>query len=220
VRARFQNVPPLLHCKTLCHFYLVKSFECRDILQRLAHPVTKTELMHAKRILIIGVAVGLPVPLFADALVSGSVYFDSEKTYEEVKRLAAQGDNEGISKLIADRHVSQPVTNDVEVSVIPSAQTPYGLVEFRFHDGTIPYWSLAKCVKPSSPDVPVAEPSPVPNLSQEASENLPAATPSPSHHVVHHAKRRMHRYWHLVNGHLYWSPVPLKGSDETSARSQ
>jgi hypothetical protein len=174
---------------------------------------------------MIGLAIGFPVPLFADALASGSVYFDSEQTYEEVKRLAAQGDNEGISKLIADRHVSQPVPNDVEVSVITSGQAPDGLVEFRFQNGATPYWSLAKWVRPSSPGVPVLEPVPSPNPSQ-ASRDLPVATPSPlgvpshSHRVVHHGKRRMHRYWHLVNGHLYWSPVPLKASEETPGRSQ
>jgi hypothetical protein len=176
--------------------------------------------MQAKSILMISLAIGFPVPLFADALVSGSVYFDSEQTYEEVKRLAAQGDNEGISKLIADRHVSQPIPNDVEVSVITSGQVPDGLVEFRFQDGTTPYWSLAKWVKPSSPGVPAPEPAASPNPGQEASRELPAATPSRSHHVTHHSKRRMHRYWHMVNGHLYWSPVPLKASDKTPERSQ
>ena len=175
--------------------------------------------MQTKSILMIGLAIGFPVPLFADALASGSVYFDSEQTYEEVKRMAAQGDNEGISKLIADRHVSQPVPDDVEVSVITSGQAPYGLVEFRFQDGATPYWSLAKWVKPSSPSVPAPEPGPVPNPSQ-AFRDVPVATPSPSHRVVHHAKHRMHHYWHLVNGHLYWSPVPLKAPDKAPARSQ
>lgn len=197
------------------------AFAPHDGLQRVAHAITETDCMHAKRFLMIGLAIGFPVPLFADALVSGSVYFDSEQTYEEVKRLAAQGDNQGISKLIADRHVSQPVANDVEVSVVPSAQAPYGLIEFRFRDGTTPYWSLAKCVRPSSPGVPEPEPPPAPIPDQEALRDLPAATsPGASHHVVHHAKRRMHRYWHLVNGHLYWSPVPLKNSEKTPARSQ
>jgi hypothetical protein len=177
--------------------------------------------MQTKSILMIGLALGFPVPLFADALVSGSVYFDSRQTYEEVKRLAAQGDNEGISKLIADRHVSQPVPDDVEVSVITSGQAPDDLIEFRFQDGATPYWSLAKWVRPSSPSVLIPEPAPAPapNPSQ-ASRDLPLAAPSPSHRVVHHAKRRMHRYWHLVNGHLYWSPVPLRAPDKTPARSQ
>jgi hypothetical protein len=168
---------------------------------------------------MIGLAIGFPVPLFADALVSGSVYFDSEQTYEEVKRLAAQGDNDGISRLIADRRVSQPVPEDVEVSVITSGHAPDGLVEFRFRNGATPYWSLAKSVRPNSPSAPVLEPAPAPNPSQ-GSRDLPAATPSLSHRVVHHAKRRLHRYWHLVNGHLYWSPVPLKAPDKTPARSQ
>jgi len=183
-------------------------------------PLLNPKLMETKSILITALAIGFPVSLLADVLVSGSVYFDSTQTYEEVKRLAAQGDNQGISKLIADRHVSQPVPNDVEVSINSSGQAPYGLVEFRFQGKPTPYWSLAKCVKASSPSLSVTEPEPVPapNPSQ-ASRALPAATPSPatvsgrSHRVVHHGQRRVHRYWHLVNGHWRWSPVPLRSSD-------
>lgn len=176
--------------------------------------------MNAKRILITGLAIGFPICLCADVLVSGSVYFDSEQTYEEAKRLAEQGDNQAISKLIADRHVSQPMTNDVEVSVIGPGRTPDGLVEFRFQDGPTPYWSLAKWVKAGASSLPVPAPSPA-----QATDASPAATPSPvgvprrPHHLVHRGQRRHHRYWHLVNGHWYWSPVPLKSSRESPARS-
>lgn len=181
--------------------------------------------MQSKSVLMIGLAIGFPVSLFAAVLTSGSVYFDSEQTYEEVKKLAAQGDNEGISKLIADRHVSRPVADDLEISVISPEQSPDGLVEFRFQSGATPYWSLAKWVKPSAAGVPGPQLVPTPNPDQ-AVQDLPEPTPDPEsipshpHHVVHHAKHRMHHFWHLVNGHLYWSPVPLKTSSETSRRPE
>jgi len=46
------------------------------------------------------------VPVFADTLVVGSVYFDSLQTLNEVIKLSAQHDNEGIAKLIGNGHVS------------------------------------------------------------------------------------------------------------------
>jgi len=45
------------------------------------------------------------VPVFADTLVVGSVYFDSLQTLKEVIKLSAQHDNEGIAKLIENGHV-------------------------------------------------------------------------------------------------------------------
>ena len=47
------------------------------------------------------------VPVFADTLVVGSVYFESLQTLNEVIKLSAQHDNEGIAKLIANGHVKQ-----------------------------------------------------------------------------------------------------------------
>ena len=44
-------------------------------------------------------SVATAVPVFADTLVSGSVYFDSQQTLEEVVKLSAEKDNEGISQI-------------------------------------------------------------------------------------------------------------------------
>ena len=50
------------------------------------------------------------VPVFAETLVTGSVYFDSQKTLEEVVKLSAERDNQSILKLISNGQVSQPST--------------------------------------------------------------------------------------------------------------
>lgn len=166
--------------------------------------------MKTKSVLMTFLVMMSPASLFADVLVSGSVYFDSQQTFDEVKKLAAQGDNTEISRLISDGHVSKPVLNELEVSVLSPGQHSGSPVEFRFKDKPTTYWTVAKFIKAGSPSVSVTDPA----LSQAPSPTPaptsgPALQPSRSHHA-HHRYHHLHRYWHSVNGHLRWSPVPLK----------
>src|ERR1700736_4818763 len=72
------------------------------------------------------------VPVFADTLVVGSVYFDSIQTLNEVIKLSAQHDNEGIAKLINNGHVSNQTGEEIDVVVLTSGSTPESPAEFRF----------------------------------------------------------------------------------------
>jgi hypothetical protein len=67
--------------------------------------LTQTKLSLAAPFVIIALFI-TSTPVFADTLVAGSVYFDSEQTSKEVINLSAQHDNEGIAKLIKNGHIS------------------------------------------------------------------------------------------------------------------
>ena len=71
-------------------------------------------------------------PVFADTLVVGSVYFDSEQTLKEVINLSAQHDNEGIAKLIKNGHISDRTREEQDIVVLISGSTPESPAEFRF----------------------------------------------------------------------------------------
>src|ERR1700747_188880 len=86
------------------------------------------------------------VPVFADTLVVGTVYFDSAQTLNEVIRLSAQHDNEGIAKLIENGHVSTRTGADIDIVVLTSGSTPESPAEFRFLNGPTTYWTLTKNV--------------------------------------------------------------------------
>lgn len=176
-------------------------------------------------VLMASFAVAFPAHLFADVLVSGSVYFDSAQTFEEVKRLAAQGDNTAIARLISDGHVSKPVTSETEVSVIAPGQRSDSPVEFRFKDKPATYWTVAKFVKMTSPSAAATDlgpgPATGPTPAQAAGPAPAAAAPTPATARSHPGRRgyhTTHRYWHLVDGHWRWSPVPLNPSDRPSER--
>src|SRR6266446_2957683 len=64
------------------------------------------------------------VPVFADTLVVGSMYFDSEQTLKEVINLSAQHDNEGIAKLIQNGHVSNQTGEEMDIVVLISGSKP------------------------------------------------------------------------------------------------
>jgi hypothetical protein len=75
------------------------------------------------------------VPVFADTLLVGSVYFDSEQTLKEVINLSAQHDNEGIAKLIQSGHISDQTREEKDIVVLISGSTPESPAEFRFLNG-------------------------------------------------------------------------------------
>src|SRR5258707_6013886 len=72
------------------------------------------------------------VPVFADTLVVGSMYFDSEHTLKEVITLSAQHDNEGIARLIKNGHISDRTRKEMDIVVLISGSTPESPAEFRF----------------------------------------------------------------------------------------
>src|SRR5260370_1732326 len=72
------------------------------------------------------------VPVFADTLVVGSMYFDSEQTLKEVINLSAQHDNEGIAKLIQNGHISDLTREEKDIVVLISGSTPESPAEFPF----------------------------------------------------------------------------------------
>ncbi len=85
-------------------------------------------------------------PVFADTLVAGSVYFDSVQTLNEVNKLSAQHDNEGIAKLTENGHISKQTGGEMDIVVLLSGSTPDDPAEFRFLNGPTTYWTLTRNV--------------------------------------------------------------------------
>jgi hypothetical protein len=148
------------------------------------------------------------VPALADTLVVGSIYFDSQKTLDEVVQLSAQKDNDSILKLIQNGHVSQQIDSDKEIVVLTAGLTPDSPAEFRFPSAPTTYWTLTKFVAKSVEPSPTPTPPPAPATTPEQS-------PSPT------AKRKQVEsendspfndehgqvIWHKVDGKWKWYPV-------------
>lgn len=148
------------------------------------------------------------VPVFADTLEVGTVYFDSKETLNEMIKLSAQHDNDAIAKLINQNgHVRNQTAADTNIIVLTTGSTPESPAEFRFVNGTTSYWTLTKYL------ADVARPIP---------ESTPTLTPEPTPvHIVsptaHHT--RLHesnnpfdddngqRIWHQVDGKWKWYPA-------------
>ena len=150
------------------------------------------------------------VPVFADTLVVGSIYFDSEQTLKEVITLSAQHDNEGIAKLIQNGHISDLTREEKDIVVLISGSTPESPTEFFFLNGSTPFWTLTKNVTNFAKPTPT----PLPTLTLEATP-LPTESPTPS--SKHHNRQneinapftgdKSKRVWHQVNGKRKWSPA-------------
>src|SRR5271157_3727299 len=162
------------------------------------------------------------VPVFADTLVVGSIYFDSEQTLKEVINLSAQHDNEGIAKLIQNGHISDQTREEKDIVVLISGSTPESPAEFRFFNGPTTYWTMTKNVTnlakplPTSTPVPTATSTPTP-----APTESPTPTPTSEHHRRQHESNAPfdddngRRIWHQVDGKWKWYPansrhVPVK----------
>lgn len=162
-------------------------------------------------------------PLFADTLVGGSVYFDSVQTLNEVIRLSAQHDNEGIAKLIENGHVSNQTGADMDIVVLTSGSAPDSPAEFRFLNGPTTYWTLTKNVtnftRPisSSTPVPTVAPQPTPTPAPQSTatpQSKPKAAESPTASSQHSQQRHEsnapfdddngQRIWHRVDGKWKW----------------
>lgn len=140
------------------------------------------------------------VPVLADTLVSGSVYFDSQKTLEEVVKLSAEKDNASILKLIDNGHVSQRTDSDKDIAVITAGLTPESPAEFRFLSGPTTYWTLTKFVTKSIEPAPTSTPDRSLSLTAQrksgASENDAAPDDDNGQRV-----------WHKVDGKWKWYPA-------------
>jgi hypothetical protein len=156
--------------------------------------------------------------VFADTLVSGSIYFDSQETLKEVVKLSAAKDNESILKLINDGHVSQQTNTDKDIVVLTIGLTSDSPAEFRFVNEPATYWTLTKFV---SKEV-AAGPTPTPTPEQTAA---PAATPEAMATPTEKTEKRHwresennnpldddhgRRVWHKVDGRWKWYPVNRK----------
>ena len=157
----------------------------------------------------------LSVPVFADTLVSGSVYFDSQETLEEVVKLSAAKDNESILRLINSGHVSQQTDSNKDIVILTNGLTSESPAEFRFLSGPTTYWTLTKFVTKEA----AVEPTPTP-----APEEFPAASATPESSPASSEKRRERdsgnndpsdddngqRIWHKVDGRWKWYPAHRK----------
>ena len=148
------------------------------------------------------------VPVFADTLVSGSIYFDSQATLEEVIKLSAANDNESILKLINNGRVSPQTDSDKDIVVITSGVTPESPAEFRFSSGPTTYWTLTKFVTKGV----VVEPTPSPPTP--VPEQSPTVTAKTQRQETENNDRldddNGRRVWHKVNGVWKWHPANKK----------
>jgi hypothetical protein len=161
-------------------------------------------------------------PVFADTLVVGSVYFDSLQTLNEVIKLSAQHDNEGIAKLIANGHVSNQTAAEMDIVALITGSSPEDPAEFRFLNGPTTYWTLTKNVTNFTRPIPTSAPVPTPTPTPEPTP-VPATSPTPTskHYQRQHESNgpfdddNGQRIWHKVDGKWKWYPankhhVPVK----------
>ena len=172
------------------------------------------------------------VPVFADTLLVGSVYFDSLQTLSEVNKLSAQHDNDGIAKLAENGHIRPQIATDMDIVVLLSGTTPEDPAEFRFLNGPTTYWTLTKNVANLSKPIAVSTPTPGPiaaatprPTATPTLESAPAPTESPTATSKHYQRQHEsnapfdddngRRIWHKVDGKWKWyldnkHPVPVK----------
>jgi hypothetical protein len=147
------------------------------------------------------------VPVFADTLVVGSVYFDSLQTLNEVIKLSAQHDNEGIAKLIGNGHVKNQTEAEMNITVLTSGSRPEDPAEFRFLNDPTTYWTVMKNVTTLSRSIPSSTPVPTPARTPEAT---PPPTESPTLTSKQYKRKTPfdddngQRIWHKVDGKWKW----------------
>jgi hypothetical protein len=158
------------------------------------------------------------VPVLADTLVVGSIYFDSEQTLKEVINVSAQHDNEGIAKLIQNGHISDQTREEKDIVVLISGSTPESPAEFRFLNGPTTYWTMTKNVANLAKPIPTPTPLPTPTSTPvptptPAPTESPTPTPTSEHHRRQHESNAPfdddngQRIWHQVDGKWKWYPA-------------
>ena len=145
------------------------------------------------------------VPVFAETLVSGSVYFESQKTLDEVVRLSAAKDNESILKLISSGQVSQPTNTNKDIVVLATGLTPESPAEFRFPGGPTTFWTLTKFV--AKEEAVEAAPTPTPEQLPTPAARPRVREPESNDPTDDDNGRRI---WHKVNGRWKWHPANRK----------
>jgi hypothetical protein len=160
----------------------------------------------------------IATPILADTLVVGSVYFDSLQTLNEVIKLSAQHNNEGIARLIENGHVSAPTAAETNIVVLITGSTPDSPAEFRLLDGPTTFWTMTRNVtdftKPiaTSTPLPTPLPTPTPEATPESAES-PTPPPAAKHNARKHQSNdpldddNGQRIWHQVDGKWKWYPV-------------
>jgi hypothetical protein len=146
-------------------------------------------------------------PVFADTLSVGSVYFDSAPTLNEVIKLSAQHDNQGIARLIDNGHVRNQTEKEAEIVVISSGAAPNSPAEFRFLNEPTTYWTLTKNVTKFAP-APISTPAPsTPAPAPTAPERLTSESQQTQQQRESDAPLdddNGHRIWHKVHGKWKW----------------
>ena len=84
--------------------------------------------------------------VFADTLVSGSIYFDSQNTLEEVVKFSVARDNESILKLINSGQVSPQTRANEDIVILTTGLTSDSPAGFRFLLGQRPIGRPTKFV--------------------------------------------------------------------------
>jgi hypothetical protein len=148
-------------------------------------------------------------PVFAETLVVGSVYFDSEQTLNEVINLSSQHDNEGIAQLIKNGHISDRTREEQDIVVLTSASTPDSPTEFRFLNGPTTFWTLAQNVtnvtKPGPTPTPLPTPTPESTpLSKESSTPSPQQRHQQNENGARFTDDSGKHIWHQVDGRWKW----------------
>ena len=160
-----------------------------------------------------------PVLVFGDTLAVGTVYFDSAQTLQEVIRLSAQGDNDGIAKLIENGHVSSQTADQTDIVVLASGSTPVSPAEFRFLNGPTTYWTLTRNVTYAPKAIPsqtvVSTPKPIPAASLTLTSRRYHRRHESNAPFDNHGPRISHQGDSLRKSHPATAQVPAKSHDES-----
>jgi hypothetical protein len=155
------------------------------------------------------------LPVFADTLLTGSVYYDSLQTLTEVDKLSAQQDNDGIAKLTENGHIRPQIATDMDIVVLLSGTLPGDPAEFRFLNGPTTYWTLTKNVANLTKPIAASTVAPGPTAAASpAPTETPTLASAPSPTAKHHQRQREsdapfdddngRRIWHKVDGKWKW----------------
>jgi hypothetical protein len=166
----------------------------------------QTKLLLAATFVIIALFI-TSTPVFADTLVAGSVYFDSEQTLKEVINLSEQHDNEGIAKLISNGQVSIQTGAEMDIAVLISGSTPESPAEFRFLNEPTTYWTLTRNIAHFTSPIATSTPVPTPTPTPEP-KPLPTEFPrlTSKHYARQHGSNATfdddsgQRIWRQVDG--------------------
>jgi len=192
--------------------------------------LTQTKLSLAATFVIIALFI-TSTPVFADTLVAGSVYFDSEQTLKEVINLSEQHDNEGIAKLIKNGHINDQTQEAKDIVVLTSGSTPESPVEFRFLSGPTTYWTLTRNIAHFTRPIATSSPLPTPTPTPEPKQ-LPTESPTltSKHYGRQHESNATfdggngQRVWRQVDGKWKLYPankhhVPVKKASSPAQTS-